>query len=268
MPAILSAQFLPGLVTLGSSLLQATPAPAAPENIARLLHLILKVYRLSITNDLSPHHQDIQGSLVPWGTFCLQIVARQLDPAAMPEDTESRERCGWWKAKKWAYFDLARLFSRYGSPSQLHENLTAKYTTFAENFEAHFAPEIFKSFLKQVELYVQDPNGQWLSERVRKIIIDFFEECIKPKATWNLLRPHLPLLLQHFLFPLLCPTSDEISEFEDNPVEYARYHASESLPDFFVRTDVAVLNMIEMLVPISQESCLYPSVTIYYSNDE
>jgi hypothetical protein len=78
-PQGMAAQFLPGLLALASNLLQATPAPAAPENVAKVLRLILKVYRLSITNDLSPHHQDIQGSLIPWGSLFLQIVARQLD---------------------------------------------------------------------------------------------------------------------------------------------------------------------------------------------
>lgn len=31
----------------------------------------------------------------------------------MPEDIEDREAHPWWKAKKWAYSNLNRLFVRY-----------------------------------------------------------------------------------------------------------------------------------------------------------
>lgn len=32
----------------------------------------------------------------------------------MQEDPLERERHHWWKAKKWAYFNLNRLYIRYG----------------------------------------------------------------------------------------------------------------------------------------------------------
>jgi hypothetical protein len=256
----MTTQFLPVLLSLATNLLQANPAPASPDNVANILHLILKVYRLSIANELSAHHQDLQGSLIPWGTLFMQIVSRELDPAVLPTDEDARERCEWWKAKKWAYFNLVRLFVRYGSPSQLHPNLQA-YKPFAENFEAHFAPEIFKCFLKQVELYVQGSPVHWLSQRARKLIVDFIEECVKPKSTWNLLRPHLPLLLQHFFFPMICPSNDELLEFDEDPIEYARSHASEIVTDYFIKPETAVLNLLETLCQCRKKSALVPLVS-------
>lgn len=32
--------------------------------------------------------------------------------SALPDDAEDRERHHWWKSKKWAYFNLNRLWIR------------------------------------------------------------------------------------------------------------------------------------------------------------
>ena len=149
MPNALCSQFMPLLVTLGQSLLASHPAPAAPEDVARILHLIVKVYKISMVADLSPH-QSSQQSIVQWGTFLLQIVCRVIPESAQVEDKDERERQEWWKAKKWAHHVLNRLYGTYGSPSQLTSS-AAKHKPFATNFEEHFAPEILKAYLRCVE---------------------------------------------------------------------------------------------------------------------
>lgn len=102
-PDRIAAQTLPTLVSLGSSLLASTPADQAPELVGRLLHLLLKAYRMTMQTELSAYHQS-QESIVAWGTLLLQIVSRALPVAALPADEEERERSEWWKAKKWAYY--------------------------------------------------------------------------------------------------------------------------------------------------------------------
>jgi len=77
-----------------------------------MLHLILKAYKTSIAVNLSQHQQSAE-SLVPWGRLLFQVVNLQLPKEAVPEDEEERERSEWWKAKKWAYNTLGRLFHRY-----------------------------------------------------------------------------------------------------------------------------------------------------------
>ena len=86
----------------------------------------------------------------------------------MPETKEEREKYPWWKAKKWAYKCLNRIFSRYGSPNSLKE-----YRQFAEGFTQNFAPIILKSYLKQTELLV---NGRFMSSWVLHLIGDFYTE--------------------------------------------------------------------------------------------
>ena len=99
-----------------------------------------------------------------------------LDEAGVevPEDEDDRERSEWWKAKKWAYKILGRLFHRFGNPSQLPSSLQKDYGEFAEHFVTAFAPEIFKIYLEQIQLYVS--GSAWLSKKCQYRIFTFFTE--------------------------------------------------------------------------------------------
>lgn len=136
----------------------------------------------------------------------------------------------------------------------------SQYRSFAENFEQSFAPEIFKAYLRQVELSLGD-NPQWLSQRCQKLVVDFLDECVKPKSTWALLRPQLPLLISHFLFPLICPTDEDLQLFEDDPVDWARGHFSLFSDDFFNKPEVSVLGLFDTLVSCRKSSTLAPLVS-------
>lgn len=179
------------LVTLATNLLNSPP-PGAEQDIPAILHFILKAYKHSIVLNLSKYQQSAEG-LVPWGRLLFQVVNLRIPDDAVPADEEERERSEWWKAKKWAYGILGRLFHRYvivpmfrmetrfhpphdsfGNPSQLPSPLQEEYGTFAQHFVTSFAPEIFKVYLHQIELYV---SGQaWLSKKCQYQILQFFTE--------------------------------------------------------------------------------------------
>lgn len=108
LPTIVAALF-PTLVQIASGMIQQPPS--ASQEIPTMLHLILKTYRTSIVTVLSPHQQSPE-SLVPWGQLLFAVVNLNLPKEAVPEDLEEREKSPWWKAKKWAYAVLARLFHR------------------------------------------------------------------------------------------------------------------------------------------------------------
>jgi hypothetical protein len=76
-----------------------------------MLHYIFKSYRTSTMVRLSPHQQSAE-SLVPWGRLLFQMVKLQIPATSVPADEEERERSEWWKAKKWAFATLGRLFHR------------------------------------------------------------------------------------------------------------------------------------------------------------
>jgi hypothetical protein len=63
---------------------------------------------------------------------------------------------------------------RYGNPSQLPQKLQKEYAAFAQHFVSSFAPEIFKTYLQQVELFVS--HQAWLSAKCQYQIFMFFTE--------------------------------------------------------------------------------------------
>ncbi|THH18363.1 hypothetical protein EW146_g2600 [Bondarzewia mesenterica] len=212
------AELFPILVNIASQLLSSPPAGAEQE-IPAILHLILKTYKSSIVLNLSQHQQSPE-SLVPWGRLLFQVVNLQIPKEAVPEDEDERERSEWWKAKKWAYGILGRLFHRFGNPSQLPSTMKAEYGAFAQHFVTTFAPEIFKVYLQQVELYV---SGQaWLSKKCQYQIFTFFTECVKPKTTWALLKPHFETLVSTFVFPNLSFTTSKQELWDTDPVDFVR----------------------------------------------
>ncbi len=99
------------LVTLATNLLNSPP-PGAEQDIPAILHFILKAYKHSIVLNLSAYQQSGE-SLVPWGRLLFQVVNLRIPDSAVSVDEEERERSEWWKAKKWAYGILGRLFHRY-----------------------------------------------------------------------------------------------------------------------------------------------------------
>ncbi len=50
--------------------------------------------------------------MVGWCTLFLTVIGKEAPAEALDEDLEERERNHWWKAKKWAYANLNRLFVR------------------------------------------------------------------------------------------------------------------------------------------------------------
>ncbi|KAF8713095.1 ARM repeat-containing protein, partial [Rhizoctonia solani] len=219
LPQIVEKTF-PLLVSLGS---KAAANPGAPES-ADFLHLILKTYRNSIQQRLS-EHQQASSSLVPWGRLFFAVINVQPPADQVPESLDEREKCPWWKAKKWAYATLNRLFMRYGSPSDLVKALQKQYSKFAQHFATSFAPEILNTYLHQVELNVS--GGTWLSKRVTYLIIQFLQQSAKAKTTWQVLKPHIQGLVSSFVFPLLVFTDDKAEAWAADPVEYVRFDIAE-----------------------------------------
>jgi len=167
-------QTFPIIVHIGTQLLNSPPAPLtlqSPE-VPYFLHLILKIYKSTLVSTLSQHQRSPE-SIVPWGQLLFAVVNIRVPAEALPQDESERERSEWWKAKKWAYGTLARLFHKFGSPSQL-PSVMQEYMPFAEHFVTTFAPEIIKTYIQQVDLYT---SGQvWLSQKCQYLIFLFFSE--------------------------------------------------------------------------------------------
>ncbi|GJJ15816.1 hypothetical protein Clacol_010094 [Clathrus columnatus] len=227
-PQIIEETF-PMIVAIGLQLLDSPPAPLTPQSpeIPRLLHFILKIYKSTLVTNLSTHQQS-GASIVPWGQVFFRVINLQIPPEALPQDEEERERCEWWKAKKWAYSSLDRLFHRFGNPSQLPSALK-EYMPFAEHFITTFAPEMISTYLRQLDLYT---SGQvWMSKKCQYLIFQFLTECVKPKSTWALLKDHFERLVSACVFPQLCFNDSRKETWESDAVDFVRT-ASDEYEDY------------------------------------
>ena len=131
---------------------------------------------------------------------------------------------------------------RYGNPTQIGKNSTPDYTQFAKSFITTFAPEILKGYLQEIDKWAK---GQWLSKPALSHTLVFLEECVKPKATWELLKPHLDSLITHLIFPMLCQTDEDIDMFENDPSEYL--HRKLNMYEEVTSPDIAATNFLMQL---------------------
>lgn len=214
------AQTFPQLLQTTRALLDS-PHTSLPQ-VGEIVYYALKTYKTSMVVTLSEHQRSAE-SIVPWGTVMLRVVQKPLeqDPAAA-QDPDAHAKTPWWGAKKWAFFSLNKLFSRYGNPSQLAPSLKS-YKPFAENFIAQFAPEILRAYLHVVERVLGE--GVWVSKPVTRSLLLFFAECVKAKAMWSELRPHIRQLIEAYVYPLLCFSDADAELWELDPIDFVRSRA-------------------------------------------
>ncbi|PSN67326.1 ARM repeat-containing protein [Corynespora cassiicola Philippines] len=231
------AMSFPQLLNIGNSLVNETSLEAG-----EILRTVLKVYKHAIYFDLPAALRE-QSAMVGWCTLFLNVVSKDPPECSLSEDLDEREINHWWKAKKWSYANLNRLFVRYGNPGALGKNNDVDYSEVAKYFIANFAPEILKVYLAQVEKWVG--KQLWLSKASLFYTLNFLDECIKPKSTWNLLQPHTDNLVAHLVFPVLCQTDDDIELFETEPQEYL--HRKLNFYEEVTAPDVAATNFLVTL---------------------
>lgn len=233
---IVEATF-PRLLVIGNGLVNETSLEAA-----EMLRTVLKAYKHAIYFEL-PQQLRSHQAMVDWCTLFLRIVAKTPPENSMMEDLDERELNHWWKCKKWSYVNLNRLFVRYGNPASLQKGNGEDYTEVAKTFITNFAPEILKGYLQQIELWVQ--KSTWLSKPCLSHTLAFMDECVKPKTMWDHLKPHMPILIEHLVFPVLCQTDEDIAQFEDEPAEYL--HRKLNFYEEVSAPDVAATNFLVTL---------------------
>ncbi|GIZ45875.1 hypothetical protein CKM354_000902300 [Cercospora kikuchii] len=233
---IVEATF-PQLLNIGNSLVNEESLEAG-----EMLRTVLKAYKHAIYFEL-PQQLRSHQAMVDWCTLFLRVVSKEPPANSMMEDLDEREINHWWKCKKWAYVNLNRLFVRYGNPASLQKGNGEDYSAVAKSFIATFAPEILKGYLGQIELWVS--KKVWLSKPCLSYTLGFLDECVKPKAMWDHLKPHMPILIEHLLFPVLCQTDEDLEQFEEEPAEYL--HRKLNFYEEVSAPDVAATNFLVTL---------------------
>ena len=227
----------PTLLQMGNRLVNETSIEAG-----ELLRAIMKAAKHTTYYEL-PHHLREQQNIVAWCTLFFHVIAKEPPQSAMVEDPDERETNHWWKAKKWAYSNLNRLFVRYGNPSTLQKSNGDEYKDFAKTFLENFAPEILSAYMREIEKWVRKTT--WLSKASLSHIITYLDECVKPKLMWTHLKPHVENLISHFIFPVLCLSDEDLELFESDPSEYL--HKKLNFYEQVAAPDVAAMNFLVSL---------------------
>lgn len=227
----------PTLLAMGNRLVTETSIEAG-----EMLRAIMKAAKHAIYYEIPQHLRD-QQNIIAWCTLFLHVIAKEPPQSAMVDDPDERETNHWWKAKKWAYANLNRLFVRYGNPSTLQKNNGDEYQEFSKMFLESFAPEILKAYLQEIEKWVRKTT--WLSKAALTHIITYMDECVKPKLMWGHLKPHVDSLISHFIFPVLCMSEEDLELFESDPSEYL--HRKLNFYEQVSAPDVAAMNFLVSL---------------------
>ena len=223
---VVEASF-PRILAIGNNLLNESN-PEAGE----MLRIVVKCYKHAIYYELPMPLRAYQAT-VDWCTLFLRIISHEPPAYAMSEDLDDREQNHWWKTRKWCYANLNRLFVRYGNPTGLSSTQAKEFGDFPKTFITHFAPEILKGYLGEIEKWVGGKH--WLSKPSLSYTLIFLEECVKPKSMWDILKPHMDSLIKHLIFPVLCQTEEDLELFTDDPPEYLHrklnFYEEVSAPD-------------------------------------
>lgn len=198
------SNFFPSLISLGTHLLEDTTSRGSYE-ASEILKLIIKCYKFVTYLDFPEQLRNGQ-PLIDWITFHVKVITADFSGNA-PE--------GWFKAQKWAYHNLYRLFQRYGT-----KTLTSKfqYDEFRANFKANVLPQLINVYMGNLEKWTS--GNKIISDASLYHLIQLFEQALLKKDTFKLVEPHFNFIIVTLSFRIFNPKDEELELFEDEPEEY------------------------------------------------
>lgn len=234
----LVAAAFPGVLAVGNSLVGEESAAAGD-----MLRDVLKVYKMATYHQL-PVGLRTREAVAGWGALMLRAAAKPLPKEVQGLDPDEREMHPWAKCHKWSTANLLRLFQRYASSSANLSDKNSQYAEFRTLFVDEFVPEIIRVYFERIQQWAQ--GAVWLAPAMLYNVLGFLEICINSKQTWSLLKPHYETLVSHVVFPLLCPTDEDLELFEDEPTEYI--HKRIDIYEESPTPDMAATNFLLTLV--------------------
>lgn len=153
--------------------------------------------------------------MTQWMELLRQVMERDVPAETLEVDEDDRPELAWWKCKKWAMRILTRLFERYGSPG----NVTKEYFEFADFFLKTYAVGLQQTLLKVVDQYRQK---RYVTPRVLQQCLLYLSQGLSHSLTWKHLKPHVQILNQEVVFPLMCYKDEDEKLWQEDPYEYIR----------------------------------------------
>ncbi|OON18634.1 Importin-beta protein [Opisthorchis viverrini] len=174
--------------------------------------LILKIF-FAFVNFHFPLDAMEREAVGPWNDVFCTIIS---DFSVQTSDPTHP----FWKAKKWSVRILLRLFTRYGSPGVVSK----KHQPFAEWYLKSFSTANLNAMLGICELY---RRKSFVSKPVLSQILEYFSAALGHSFAWKILRNDFLLLVREVIFPLLSHSEEDAELWQDEPIEYIRYAASD-----------------------------------------
>ncbi|KAL6949711.1 hypothetical protein ACO0QE_000367 [Hanseniaspora vineae] len=250
-------EIFPHLLQYGKSLMESDPTMENAK-IGEMVKLIVKCYKFSIYTDL-PFTLQREETFIEWANFQVSLINHPLNAKLFQQDTEYRKTDPWCKTKKWSYFNLTRLFSRYASDSMFSKT---SYPEFASMYTEKFMPHLLELFFQQLEQW--GAKTLWLADEPLYLIIKFIEECVHSKSAWAILNPHFQTLLQHVVAPILKPTEETLEIFESDPQEYINRYLEAWNEDY--SPDFAAVDFLKTCIKRRPKYTLKPTLEYISSN--
>ncbi|KAK2188208.1 hypothetical protein NP493_140g03054 [Ridgeia piscesae] len=188
--------------------------PDESEMSVLLQKQILKIFS-ALTQYFLPLDLISKEAFTQWMELLRRIVERDVPEALAQVDEDDRPELPWWKCKKWALHILTRCFERYGSPG----NVTKEYTQFSDWYLKSFSHGILQVLLVLLDKHRQK---QYVSPRVLQLTLNYLNQGVSHSFSWKIMKPHMQVVIQEIVFPLMCHSDEDEELWHSDPVEYIR----------------------------------------------
>lgn len=188
--------------------------PDPSEQSVLLQKQILKIY-FALTQYSLPLDLISREAFSQWMEIVRAIADRPVPEQTNTVEEDDRVDLPWWKCKKWALHIMHRMFERYGSPGKV----TKEYKEFAEWYLVTFSGGILEALLKILDQY---RNKIYISPRVIQQTLNYINLAVSHAYSWKFLKPHMYLIIQDVLFPLLSHSKTDEELWNSDPYEYIR----------------------------------------------
>lgn len=246
-------QVFPHLLSVGNAILDGE----ITEVSADVLKHILKCYKFVTYHDL-PAVLQTKEALVAWGEFHCRVISTE-PPAYVASSTSDLESSQTQVSRcyKWSVANIERLFRRYASKSLSSRFL---YENFKTMFVSDVLPHVMSIYLGLMEKWCR--GERWLPKSALYHLLEFLSHCVTQKESWKTIKPFFESIVTHFIYPLLCPSTETLELFETDPADYI----NSKLDNFDdSEPDVAALGLLVTLATKRKKSTLQPMVAFAYN---
>ena len=216
--------FMPQLLRIGQQAIgPVSSVQSSTPEVHSILKTVAKCFFVAIRYKFSKHLLANSDNFINWCTLLMQILQCPVPSedlkAKDSDDSFTLDKTLFWKMKKWTYRAQNRIASRYGCIEEA-KSLGKEETAFSKMYSEKFAEAVMNVNLSVIQ---SSMNGEApLTDKTCNLLTEYLTVCVKGKKTWKSIRPHIQLIITHFLFPKICFTESDEELWSDDPQEFLK----------------------------------------------